>query len=86
MGNNSRFPSGAFIEFNEAETWIKKNKLSGMLSALPVNEGIFDWAVANDAHSMKKETVLKKLNDPDFIGMFTTSTIDHYHYENGNRD
>lgn len=47
------------------------------------NQGVFDWAKENDLINMKPEKFEQKKNDPIFIGGFTTASMEHYHYENG---
>ncbi len=84
-GANSRFSGGVFDNLIDAEDWIKSNKLTGMLTKYPLNQGVFDWAEANDKTSMKPEKLLEKRKDPIFIGGFTTAAMEHYHYENGER-
>jgi len=86
IGEGGRFPSSAFTEKEAAESWIAKHNLSGMLSAMPVNQGLFEWAVENDALSMKPDILEKKRKDPAFIGTCTTASLEHYHYENGIRE
>lgn len=86
IGEGGRFPSSAFIELQAAEEWISTHNLSGMLSAMPVNQGLFEWAVENNALNMKPETLEVKRNDPNFIATCTTASLEHYHYENGIRE
>ncbi|WP_222937635.1 DUF7710 domain-containing protein [Spartinivicinus ruber] len=83
IGEGGRFPSSAFTEIKKAEEWMSKHQLTGMLSAMPINQGLFEWAVENDLLNIKPEKLVIKQNDPDFIGTFTTATLDHYHYKNG---
>ena len=85
-GAGGRFPSAAFTNIAQAEKWIDKYKLTGMLSVMPVNQGVFDWAMENDALNMKPEKLQEKKNDPDFIGTCNTGSLEHYHYENGIRE
>lgn len=85
-GAGGRFPSAVFSDLVQAEVWIEKNKLTGLLGIMPMNQGVFDWAIENDAINMKSETLQKKKNDPGFIGTFTTGSLEHYHYENGSRE
>jgi hypothetical protein len=82
-GAKSQFPGGIFEDLMEAENWIEKNKLTGMLTEYPINTGVFDWANENDLINMKAEKLVRKKNDPLFIGGFTTASMNHYHYENG---
>ncbi len=35
---------------------------------------------------MKPEKLKVKVDDPDFIGDFTSASMDHYHYEKGYKD
>jgi hypothetical protein len=86
IGENGRFPSASFSQLSDAEAWVSKNKLSGMLSAMPLNQGLFEWAVENDALNMKPETLKEKSNDPKFIATCTTASLEHYHFENGIRE
>ena len=86
IGNGAVFPSSAFTEKKVAEKWIETNKLSGMLSAMPVNQGLFDWGCENNAFSMKPEKLEEKKNDPRFIADCTTASLEHDHYIDGFKD
>lgn len=86
MGEGARFPSSAFVELKDADAWISEHQLTGMLSAFPINQGLFEWAIENDALNMKPETLETKKNDPDFIATCTTASLEHYHYEGGVRE
>jgi hypothetical protein len=77
--NNSRFCSGVFLTVDIAEEWIKKHKLSGVLTKYPVDIGIYDWALKNGNFVVTQE----KQKQPDFIGGFSSATLEHYHYEDG---
>lgn len=75
------FPSGVFASLVDADSWIAKHGLSGVLTEYPVGQGVFDWAVANGKFRPKPN---KEVN-ASFIGQFTTAAMTHYHYENGVR-
>lgn len=77
---------GIFESLSLAETWVKRNKLTGMLTKYPINQGTLDWAIQNNLVNMKPEKLDAKKEDPDFIGGFTSASMEHYHYENGKRD
>ncbi len=79
----SRAPGGLFTSRELGEVWIKKHKLTGMLSAFPIDEGCFDWAVRVGVVNMKPEKLAIKSGDPFFIGGFTTASQEHYHYKDG---
>jgi hypothetical protein len=86
IGEGGRFPGAAFNELADAEAWVLSHKLTGMISAMPIDQGLFDWALENDALNMKPEKLSEKLQDPEFIGTCTTGSLEHYHYEDGLRD
>jgi hypothetical protein len=83
VGEGACFPSGAFTNLEEAEAWVAKHKLSGMLSAMPIDQGLFEWAIENNAFNMKPEKLKEKVNDSQFIATCNTASLEHYHYKNG---
>jgi len=85
-GAGGKFPGGVFSELSKAENWIQENSLSGVLTKYPINQGVFEWAIENQAHSLSQEKLEEKRSDPKFIGSFTSASQEHYHYENGKRD
>ena len=78
-------PSGVFTTIDKAQAWIQGNRLSGTLTALPVDESCFDWAVRLDVTNLKPEKLATKQDDPDFIANFLTASLEHYHYDGGKR-
>lgn len=44
-----------FSSVSKAEEWIKKHKLSGVLTAYPLNDGVYDWAISHDFLVFKKK-------------------------------
>lgn len=81
-GTMARFPSGLFSSLAEAKAWIKKNKLSGILTKYPLDLGVYDWAIQNDLFTPKKDH--QKL--PSFIASFTSASMEHYHFLAGEED
>jgi hypothetical protein len=79
VASNAHFPGGVFISKSEAEYWIKKHSLSGVLTEYPVGIGVFEWALDKGYFKPKPD----KLIDSVFIGRFTTASMQHYHYELG---
>lgn len=71
--------SGVFSSKSEANAWIERHRLTGMLSAYPLDIGIYDWTVKLGLYKGDKP----KDNDPTFIGNFSSAYLPHYHYENG---
>jgi hypothetical protein len=81
-GGNSRFGSGVFSNRENAEKWIAKYQLSGVLTLYPVDEGVYDWAIRNKFFAPKKESETAA----EFIQKFSSASQEHYHYENGQLD
>lgn len=44
-GGRNSFPSGVFSQRELAEEWIRKNKITGTITAYPINQGVYDWAI-----------------------------------------
>jgi hypothetical protein len=80
-GPKSQFPSGAFASRETAERWIQQHRLSGTLTAYPVDVGVYDWAVAGRHFVPKRDDQ----RAPEFIQQFSSATQEHYHYEDGRR-
>jgi len=78
---NGRFAGGLFTEIELAEEWIFAHKLTGVLTAYPINVGVYDWAVKSGSFKPHKE----EQYGAEFIGKFTTAGQEHFHYENGIR-
>jgi hypothetical protein len=81
-GEGSQISSGVFSSIEEAEIFISRYKLSGVLSIYPVGISVYDWAIEKDFFEPKKE----HQKESSFIQSFTTASQEHYHYENGQRD
>ena len=76
----SRFCRGVFTSVEFAEEWIRINSLTGVLTAYPINKGVYDWAIENGLFYPKWE----KHNTPEFKAGFSSAYQEHYHYETGN--
>ena len=81
VANDGEMPSGVFSGPQAAEEWIKKNRLSGLLTEYPVDVGIMDWAMQYAGF----RPPAGKSADPSYIGRFTSGALNHFHYENGGR-
>jgi hypothetical protein len=79
----AQFSGGAFEDSATAELWIGKHRLTGVLTAYPLNEGCFDWALRTGNIGMKEDKLKQKSADPAFVGGFTSASQDHIHFENG---
>lgn len=76
----SQFPGGVFTTRELAEVWIRQNSLSGTLTAYPLDEGSFDWALRTGAVT---GSARNRGDDPRFVGGFSSAVQDHFHYEKG---
>jgi hypothetical protein len=77
---SGRFAGGAFSSRDDAEAWIERHGLSGVLTLYPVDEGVYDWAIEDGLFSPKK----LHESEAAFIVSFTTaSQPHHHHYEDG---
>jgi hypothetical protein len=73
------FPSGVFIQRSVAEAWIGQYKLTGTLTAYPLDIGVYQWAVERGYFKPKKAGDTTAA----FIENFSSASQEHYHYENG---
>lgn len=78
-GPKTRFPSGVFSSKARAEAWILERRLSGTLTKYPLDQGVYDWAVAQGAFSPKRD----EQRTAGFIGSFSSAAQEHEHYEQG---
>ena len=81
-GTKSSFPAAVFCKMEEAEIWIAKYRLSGVLTLYPLDIGIYDWAIGNGYFTPNGDNQ----SSPEFIQKFTSAIQHHYHYENGVRE
>jgi hypothetical protein len=79
-GPKASFPSCVFTARETAEAWIREQGLSGMLTAYPVDCGTYQWAVGMGYFSPQREDQ----RSAEFIQQFSSASLEHYHYENGN--
>ncbi len=78
-GNGGRFTSGVYSSRERAEDWIAQHGLSGMLTAYPLDQGVYDWATLHGTFRVKRD----EHRPPDFIGTFSSAYQEHAHYEHG---
>ncbi|MEJ1164413.1 hypothetical protein V9K97_11960 [Variovorax sp. CCNWLW186] len=81
-GAGGRFPSAIFEEKSEAEEWIRKHRLTGVLTKYPVGTSVYQWALETDNFKIKNE----RDQSPEFIQKFSSAAQEHMHYENGSSD
>ncbi len=81
VGERAGFPAGVFADLEEAEAWIRTHALSGVLTLYPVGEGAYDWAIRTGAFTPKPDKVI----DAGFISRFSSGSMPHFHYEDGEK-
>ena len=74
-GENSRLPAAVFQDRDQAEEWIRKHKLSGLLTLYPVNKSVYDWAVEEGVFSPKKQ----REGSSSVIQSFTSASHEYNH-------
>lgn len=80
-GAKSHFPGGIFTKLEVAESWIRRNRLTGTLTLYPVDQGAYEWAIERGLFQPRKPREFT----PEFIGGFSAANMEHYHYEDGER-
>jgi hypothetical protein len=78
-GSNGHLPSGVFTERVAAERWIESHSLSGLLTAYPLDSGVYEWAIDRGVFRPTRP----HHTAPDFIQRFTSASLEHFHYEDG---
>lgn len=73
----SQFPGAVFSSVERATAWIAKYRLTGVLTAYPVDEGVYDWAIAAGVFPASK------LVNARFVGSFTSAHQEHHHFIDG---
>ena len=73
-------PGGAFSSRAAAESWIRARRLSGILTAFPLDEGSYDWAMRMDFVTGRAR---EQGDDPKFVATFSSACQDHFHYVEG---
>jgi len=81
-GSGSRFASGVFSSRETATKWIKERALSGVLTAYPLDEGVYDWAVRESVFVIKSP----EQETSDFVQKFTSASQPHVHFEDGDSE
>ena len=79
-GVGGQFPGGVFTSRERAELWIRRHRLTGVLTAYPLDEGAFDWALRVGAVTGRART---RGDEPAFVGTFSSAGQEHYHYYDG---
>lgn len=73
-------PGGVFTSRELAEAWIRNRGLSGVLTAYPLDQGCLDWA---SQRGLVTGRALARVDEPSFVGAFTSAAQDQIHYSAG---
>lgn len=75
-GAGATFPSAVFSSLEAAEAWIKLHGLKGTLTAYPLDESAYDWAIRMGYFKPKSAAH----RSPEFIQKFSSASQEHFHY------
>ncbi len=78
-GDGATLCSAVFSTKENADVWIAANLVSGILTLMPLDEGIYQWAIINEYFAPKKD--YQKTGA--FVQKFTSAYLEHYHYVDG---
>lgn len=79
VGEGAQFPCAVFSSRESGKRWISSQRLSGSLTAYPVDEAVFDWAIRNGIFTPAKD----RHRSPSFIQRFSSASQEHYHFQAG---
>lgn len=71
------FPGAVFSDPRRAREWIAEHRLTGILTAYPLDEGVYDWATRQGLFRSDRPA------EAGFIGSFTSAHQEHYHFTDG---
>ena len=77
-GEDAKLASAVFRSKAAAAEWIAEHRLSGLLTAYPLDVSVFDWAVADGRFKPKEGQ-----HNPRFIQSFTSAYLEHAHFHDG---
>lgn len=79
VGDTARQPSAVFTTLENAQAWIERRKLSGVVTEYPLDVPVIEWAVAEGFYSPRPGDE----NDRWKIQTFTSAAQRHYHHVEG---
>ena len=75
------FASAVFSTYKQAEGWIQRNYLSGILTEYPLNQSCYDWAKLQ-GHFKERSAIDRS---PIFIAKFISAYQKIWHFLHGQR-
>ncbi len=82
VGDGSKLPCGVFYCLDTADKVIGNLKLSGLLTSYPIGMTVYEWAIAKAYFRPSRNSQ----EAPSFIQQFSSASLDHFHYLDGNRE
>jgi hypothetical protein len=76
-GGRAPFPGGVFSTPDGARKWIAEHRLTGVLTAYPLDQGVYDWAAGAGLFPADKAVEAR------FIGSFSSAHQEHDHFVDG---
>lgn len=84
--DGAEFAGGVFSTREKAVDWIRRERLTGVLTCYPLDEAVFDWSIRTGRHGLSPGKLAEKRQLPSFIGGFTTAAQEHEHFRDGEPD
>lgn len=78
-GDDAQFAGGVFRSKDAAVAWIRKHGLSGLLTAYPLDRGVYDWALDEGVFQPKRP----EQSSCAFIQRFSSAAQEHYRFDEG---
>ena len=76
---DARFPCAVFSSLELGTSWVEQHKLSGVLTAYPLDTSVLEWAVQEQRFVPSKPHHASA----HFIGSFTSASQPHHHFTDG---
>lgn len=73
-------PGGVFTTREAAERWIRDRRLTGVLTAFPLDEGCYDWAMRMRLLTGRAKD---RAGESGFVASFSSAAQEHVHYTDG---
>ena len=78
-GEGGSFPSAIFSTRDAAQSWIRGHRLSGCLTKYPLDQPLYEWAMASGYFQPRYPSQ----REAPFIQKFSSAYLEPYHFEAG---
>ncbi|MEM7664338.1 MAG: hypothetical protein AAF250_00645 [Pseudomonadota bacterium] len=76
-GEGARFAAAVYLTVEDARVDIADKRLSGLLTAYPVGQTVFDHVLEAGLFAGKEGA------EPRYIQRFSSAHLEHYHFKDG---